>query len=175
MNLLHDISAGTNDAFNVLVEIPCGSSNKYELDKETGLIKLDRANYGPAPYPTNYGFIPQTHWEDGDAIDVLLMSSFPIASGVLVEARPVALMKMIDGGESDDKIIAVPIEDRRMEHYEDVDDLNKHTVKEIQHFFETIKVLKGKPVEVKVLGFEDKAAAKAAFEHARKLYEEKVK
>lgn len=173
MNLLHDIPAGTSETFNVLVEIPNGSSNKYELDKETGLIKLDRANYGPAPYPTNYGYIPQTHWEDGDAIDVLLMSSFPIHPGVLVEARPVGLMKMIDGGESDDKIIAVPVEDRRMEHYQDVHDLNKHTLKEIQHFFETIKVLKGKPVEVKVEAFEDKEAAMMAFEHARKLYEDK--
>lgn len=172
MNLLHDIPAGTKDAINVLVEIPCGSSNKYELDKETGLIKLDRANYGPTPYPSNYGFIPQTHWDDGDAMDVLLFSTFPIHPGILVTARPVGLMKMTDDGESDDKIIAVPADDRRWEDVKDISDLNKHTLKEIKLFFETIKLLKGKPVEVTVHDFLDVQSAHEAFEKACKLYNE---
>jgi inorganic pyrophosphatase len=173
MNVWHDISAGSPDEMNVIVEIPNGSSNKYEIDKETGLIKLDRANYGPTPYPANYGFVPQTLWEDGDAIDVLLFSSFPIHPGILVPARPVGLMKMVDGGENDDKIIAVPVDDRRWEDVKDIADMNQHTLKEVKVFFETIKLLKGKPVAVVVHSFESAAQAKEAFEHSRKLYREK--
>jgi inorganic pyrophosphatase len=174
MNLLHDITAGTPDELNVIIEIPAGSQNKYEVDKETGLIKLDRANYGPTPYPANYGFVPQTHWDDGDAIDVLLFSSFPIHPGVLVPSRIIGVMRMIDGGESDDKLLCVPVEDRRFEDVQDVGDLNKHTVKEVQHFFETIKQLKGKPVEVKVIAFEDKAKGAETLIRARELYENKA-
>ena len=147
--------------------------NKYEVDKATGLVSLDRVNYGPTPYPTNYGFIPQTHWDDGDAVDVLLIASYPIHPGILVPSRIVGVMRMIDGGESDDKIICVPVDDRRLENVQDVGNLNPHLVKEVQHFFETIKLLKGKPVEVKVLGFEDKASGVSAFERASKLYQEK--
>ncbi|HVX91523.1 MAG TPA: inorganic diphosphatase [Candidatus Paceibacterota bacterium] len=175
MNLLHDIPAGTPDELNVIIEIPHGSHNKYEVDKETGMIALDRANYGPAPYPTNYGFIPQTHWDDGDAIDVLLISSHPIPSGILVSSRAVGVMRMIDDGESDDKIICVPVNDRRMEDIQDIADVNKHLIKEIQHFFETIKQLKGKPVVVEVKGFEGKEAAVSTLERARKMYQEKNK
>lgn len=173
MNLLHDIAPGTADELNVIIEIPAGSQNKYEIDKETGLLKLDRANYGPTPYPTNYGFIPKTLWDDGDAVDVLLLSSFPIHPGVLVPSRIVGIMKMTDGGESDDKIICVPVDDRRLEDIQDVSDLNKHSLKEIQLFFETIKQLKGKPVIVTVHGFEDKASGAAAFERAVQMYNEK--
>ncbi len=173
MNLLHDIAPGTADELNVIIEIPAGSQNKYEIDKETGLIKLDRANYGPTPYPTNYGFIPQTLWDDGDAVDVLLLSSFPIHPGILVPSRIVGIMKMTDDGESDDKIICVPSDDRRWEDVQDVTDLNKHSLKEIKLFFETIKQLKGKPVEVTVHGFEDKKSGAAAFERACQLYTDK--
>lgn len=173
MNLLHDIDPGTKDEMNVIVEIPKGSQNKYEMDKETGLIALDRANYSAAAYPCEYGFIPQTLWDDGDAVDVLLLATFPIPPGVLVAARPVALMKMIDTGENDYKIIAVPIDDRRWESVQDLKDINEHTLREIQHFFETYKRLKGKPAEVVIEGFEGKEAAQAAFERSRKMYEEK--
>jgi inorganic pyrophosphatase len=170
MNLLHDIDPGTKEEMNIIVEIPQGSHNKYEVDKETGLIKLDRVNYGPTPYPVNYGFVPQTLWDDGDAIDVLLVASHPIDSGVLVPSRLVGVMRMIDGGESDDKLICVPVNDRRMEEIQDIPDMNKHLLKEIQHFFETIKLLKGKPVVVEVKGFEDRAAAEASFIRSRELY-----
>ncbi len=171
MNLLHDIPAGTKEEMNVIVEIPKGSSNKYEVDKETGLIKLDRANYGPTPYPVEYGFVPQTLAEDGDALDVLIFATFPIHPGILVAVRPIGLMTMTDAGEQDDKILAVPVEDRRWEDVQDVQDLNQHTLKEIKLFFETIKQLKGKPAEVTVHGFENKAAAEAAFERNRSMYE----
>lgn len=171
---IYDIGPGTPEALNVIVEIPQGSSNKYEYDTETGLIKLDRANFGPTPYPTNYGFIPGTLGEDGDAYDVLLLSSYPVHPGVLVEARPVALMKMTDEGEVDDKLICVPVKDRRWEEVLDVGNLNTHTLKEIKLFFETIKLLKGKPGTVVVHGFEDRAAALAAFEYAKDAHAKKA-
>ena len=173
MSTMYNLPSGTIDSLNVIVEIPQGSSNKYEYDVETGLMKLDRANYGPTAYPVNYGFIPGTLGEDGDAYDVLLLSSYPIHPGILVEARAVALMKMTDEGEVDDKLVCVPIKDRRWEDVKDVGDLNKHTLKEIKLFFETIKILKGTPGTVTVHGFEDRTAAGAAFELSKKLHKEK--
>src|SRR3990167_706145 len=144
MNLWHGISLGDNapEEVNMIVEIPKGSHNKYELDKETGLIKLDRANYNASPYPCEYGFIPQTYGEDGDALDILLLATYPLAPGVLVTMRPVALMEMTDSDEPDNKIIGVPVDDRRWEDIQDLKDLNQHTLREFQHFFETIKQLK---------------------------------
>lgn len=173
MNLLHDIDPGTKDAMNVIIEIPKDSHNKYEIDKKTGLIKLDRANYSSAAYPFDYGFVPQTLWDDGDALDVIVLTSYPLNVGVLVEARPVAILHMVDGGDADDKIIAVPSEDKRWDDVQDLADINKHTLKEIQHFFETYKQLKGKPVEVKIDGYEGADKAHEAFERARKMYADK--
>src|SRR3989344_7221468 len=134
MNLWHDISPGKKvpEEINVIVEIPKDSHNKYELDKETGLIKLDRANYNNAPYHCEYGFIPQTLAEDGDAADVLVLATYPLHPGILVNARPVGLMQMTDGGESDDKIICVPMNDIRWDDIKDVQDLNQHTLKEFK-------------------------------------------
>jgi len=173
MNLLHDIEPGTAEEMNVIIEVPKGSHNKYEIDKATGLIALDRVNYSAAPCPFDYGFVPRTLWEDGDALDVIVLTTYPLAVGVLVAARPVAILEMIDTGESDAKVIAVPVEDRRWEEVRDLADLNKHTLKEIQHYFETYKQLKGKPAEVVVVGFKGKTEAVAAFERARKMYDEK--
>ncbi len=175
MNLWHDITIGKNapEEFNCIIEIPKGSHNKYEIDKETGLIKLDRANYNGAPYPCEYGFLPRTLWEDGDAIDVLLLATYPIPPGILVAIRPVALMEMTDDGESDYKIIGVPTDDVRWNDVKDLADLNKHTLKEIKLFFETIKLLKGKPIEVTVHGFKGKAEAIEAIKKSQKLYAEK--
>lgn len=175
MNLWHDITIGKNspEEFNCIIEIPKGSHNKYEIDKETGLIKLDRANYGPAAYPFDYGFVPQTLWEDGDALDVILLSTFPVNTGVLVNARPVALLEMTDSGESDYKIIAVPVEDRRWEDVKDLADLNNHSLREFQNFFETIKQLKGKPAVVEIHGYKGKAEAIEAIKKSQQLYSEK--
>ena len=173
MNLLHDIDPGTKKEMKVIIEIPKDSHNKYEIDKETGLIALDRANYSSAAYPFDYGFVPQTLWEDGDALDVILLTTYPLAVGVLVAARPVGLLKMIDSGDDDAKIIAVPANDRRWEDVQDLNDLNKHTLREMQHFYETYKALKGKPSEVVVEGFGDKEQAEAAFEKGRAAYEAK--
>lgn len=173
MNLLNDIAPGSKDEMNVIIEIPKGSSNKYEIDKETGMIALDRANYSSAPYPADYGFVPQTLWDDGDALDVIVLTTFPILPGILVKARPVAVMEMIDGGESDFKVVAVPVDDKRWDDVHDLEDVNKHTLKELQHFFETYKALKGKNNEVAVHGFKGKADAQAAFEKAVAAYKAK--
>lgn len=173
MNLLHDIEPGTKEAMNVIIEIPKDSHNKYEIDKKTGLIKLDRANYSSAAYPFDYGFVPQTLWDDGDALDVIVLTTYPLDVGVLVPARPVGVLHMVDDGDADEKIIAVPCDDKRWDDVQDIKDVNQHQLKEFVHFFETYKQLKGKPVEVKIDGYEGAAVAQAAFERARKLYTNK--
>lgn len=176
MNLWHEVTRGNNipNEINVIIEIPKGSPNKYEIDKETGLIKLDRANYSAHPYPFDYGFVPQTLWDDGDALDVIVLTTFPLSTGILVNARPVAVMNMIDGGESDYKIIAVPVDDKRWDDVYDLSDLNKHMLKEFAHFFETYKELKkGEKGEVIIEGVDGKKEAIAAVEKSVKLYQEK--
>lgn len=175
MNLWHDISAGDNvpNEINVIIEIPKGSNNKYEIDKETGLIKLDRANYSSAPFPYDYGFVPQTLWDDGDALDVIVLTTFPLQTGILVNVRPVAVMDMVDSGESDYKIIAVPTEDKRWEDVQDLSDVNQHTLKEFQHFLETYKILKGKPAPVEIKSVSGKAEAMAAITKSIELYKQK--
>lgn len=168
MNLLHDINSGTKEEINVIIEINKGSKNKYEIDKKTGLIALDRVAHTAQDFPFDYGFVPQTLWDDGDALDVVLLTTYPLLPGILVRVRPVALMKMIDGGEGDDKVIAVPVDDPRWKEVNDLTDINKHTLKEIEHFYSTYKKLQNK--EVVVNGFENKASAEAAFEKGRKMY-----
>lgn len=169
-NLWHDVSLGKNapQEINVIVEIPKGSKNKYEIDKETGLIALDRAMHTAQDYPFDYGFTPQTLWEDGDALDVVLLTTYPLSSGILVNARPVAIMHMTDSGEGDDKVIAVPVNDPRWDEVQDLKDINKHTLKEMEHFFTTYKKIQNKVVEVS--GFEGKDAAQAAVLKSIELY-----
>jgi inorganic pyrophosphatase len=173
MNLWHEVSSGEQapEVINVIVEIPKGSKNKYEIDKEIGLIKLDRAMKTSQDYPFDYGFVPQTLWEDGDALDVVLLTTYPLAPGILVEARPVAVMRMVDGGDGDDKILAVPKDDPRWEEVKDLADINKHTVKEIQHFFETYKSIDKKVVEI--TGVEDREAALEAVKKGLQMYRDK--
>lgn len=175
MNLWHDIPLGEKapEEFNVVVEIPRGSHNKYEIDKESGLIKLDRVNYSAAFYPCDYGFAPRTLWDDGDAMDVIVITTNPIPPGILVTVRPVGLMKMTDGGESDDKVIAVPIEDIRFDELQDLEGVAKHKLRELQHFFEQNKKLKKKPVEIEVHGFFPKKDALKAIERSMELYNQK--
>lgn len=178
MNLWHDISRGDNipDEINVIIEIPKNSPNKYEIDKETGLIALDRANYSSAAYPFDYGFVPQTLWDDNDALDVIVLTTYPLQTGILVKVRPVAVMKMIDGGESDWKVIGVPVDDKRWEGVNDVADLNEHNLKEYVHFFETYKELKkGDKKAVTIEGIEGKETAMEAVRKSIELYEEKFK
>lgn len=171
MNLLHDIAPGTAESINVIIEINKGSKNKYEIDKETGIIALDRVAHTAQDFPFDYGFIPQTLWDDGDAIDVVLLTTHALLPGILVRVRPVAIMSMIDSGDSDDKIIAVPVDDPRWNDVKDLADLNSHTIKEIEHFYATYKKIQNKLVEVK--GFKGRSDAISAFERGQKLYKEK--
>ena len=176
MNLWHEVSRGKNipEELNVIIEIPKNSPNKYEIDKETGLIALDRANYSSSPYPFDYGFVPQTLWEDGDALDVIVLTTYPLDTGILVRVRPVAVMEMIDSGESDFKILAVPVDDKRWEDVHDLADINKHTIKEYVHFFENYKELKkGEKGIVTIPKISGKAEALEAVLKSVKLYEEK--
>ena len=170
MNLWHDISIGKKvpAEINVIVEIPKGSNNKYEIDKETGLIALDRALHTAQSYPFDYGFVPQTLWDDNDALDVVLLTTYPLSPGILVAARPIGIMRMVDGGEGDDKVIAVPVSDPRWDEVKDLKDVNKHTLKEMEHFFTTYKKLQNKIVEIS--GFEGKDAALAAVTRSIELY-----
>lgn len=170
LNLLHDITPGDNipNEITVVVEINKGSKNKYELDKETGLIKLDRVMHTGQDYPFDYGFVPQTHWHDGDPLDVVLLTTYPLIPGLLLTARPVGVMDMIDGGESDAKIIAVPVEDPRFKKIQDLSDVNPHTIEEIRHFFETYKQIQKK--EVTIPSIRDAAAAREVIAESIALY-----
>ncbi len=145
---------------NVIVEIPQGSSIKYELDKDSGALVVDRFLHTAMAYPFNYGFIPHTHAEDGDPVDVLMLSSFPVAPGSVIMARPIGLLQMEDEAGRDDKIIAVPLVkiDPHYADVEDIDDLGTATKNKIKHFFETYKELEpGK--WVKTTGFMNKENA----------------
>lgn len=171
MDLWHEVQPGDASTMHVVVEIPRGSKNKYEIDKETGLIALDRPAHTGQDFPFDYGFVPQTLWDDDDPIDVIILTTFPLHPGVLVRVRPVGIMNMIDGGEADDKVIAVPIDDPRWKPVQDIEDVNEHTLKEIRHFYSTYKKIQEKKVEVH--GFKGVDAAKEAFKRGRTLYKEK--
>ncbi len=171
--MLHDIDPGTPDSINVIIEINKGSKNKYEIDKKTGIIALDRVAHTSQDFPFDYGFIPQTLWDDGDAMDVVLLTTYPLFPGILVRVRPVAIMSMNDSGDADDKIIAVPVDDPRWDDVEDLTDLNPHTLREIEHFYSTYKQLQKKEVIIK--DFKDKNAAKQAFARGIKMYQDSKK
>lgn len=176
MNLWHDISHGSDipAEVNVIIEIPKNSSNKYEIDKETGLIALDRANYSSAPYPCDYGFVPQTLWDDDDALDVIVLTTYPLHPGILVRARVIGMLDMIDGGEGDAKILSVPVDDKRWDDVRNITDVNKHTLKEIVHFFETYKELKkDKKGTVTINGWQDVEHARKAVSRSIDLYNQK--
>lgn len=171
MNLWHEIEPGNKEKMNVIIEINKGSKNKYEVDKKTGLIALDRAAHTSQDFPFDYGFVPQSLWHDNDPLDVIVLTTFPLLPGVLVRARPVAIMNMIDGGEGDDKIISVPCDDPRWDEVKDLADINKHTIKEIEHFYSTYKKLQNK--EVEVTGFKGREDAEKAFVEGLDLYKAK--
>lgn len=171
MNLWHEIDPGTKEKMDVIIEIQKGSKNKYEVDKKTGLIALDRVMHTSQDYPFDYGFVPRSLWHDGDPLDVVVLSTYPFAPGVLVKCRPVAVVHMVDDGERDEKIIAVPVKDPRFDSVQDKDSINPHTLREIEHFFLTYKKLQNK--EVAINGIDGKAEAEAAFEESLALYKEK--
>lgn len=139
---------GVPHIVNAVIEVPAGSKCKYELDKETGMIVLDRILFSSVVYPHNYGFIPQTLCEDHDPLDILVLCQFPIAPGAFCRAKPIGVMHMLDAGEQDDKIIAVAADDPQFSHYADVSELPAHMLKEITNFFSTYKMLQNKKVIV---------------------------
>lgn len=149
-NIWHDISPERirPEDFICVVEISKGSKKKYELDKETGLIILDRILYTSTHYPANYGFIPRTYGDDGDPLDVLLLCSEPLEPLTLVRAYPIGMISMIDNGRSDEKIIAIPFNDPNYNMYTDIDQLPSHIFAEMRHFFSVYKNLENKTTAV---------------------------
>lgn len=146
----HDVTPGEHlpTEFTAIIEIPMGSSIKYELDKETGLLKMDRILYSAVYYPANYGFIPQTFAEDDDPLDVLVLCQEAVAPLTMMQARAVGVMTMIDGGKPDHKIIAVAINDPEYNGVQDATDLPPHRLMMMRRFFQDYKQLEGKAVEV---------------------------
>ena len=153
MNIWHDISASAiaPERFEAVIEIPKGSKAKYELDKSTGMLRLDRILYTSTVYPANYGFIPRTLAEDGDALDVLVLSSEPILPMTLVTCAPIGLLKMVDGGTADEKVIAVALCDPTYKDYDSVSALPRHVLDEMAHFFGVYKALEHKETAVEQL------------------------
>ncbi len=158
---------------NAVIEIPQGSRAKYEIDKPSGLLKLDRVIYSSFYYPTNYGFIPQTYGDDKDPLDILVMSSISIQPLCLVESKVIGVMQMIDQGDADDKIIAVAANDPSINYINNIEELPKHFFSELRHFFEEYKTLENKSVVVEEFG--DKATALKIIEEAIGAYKEKFK
>jgi len=158
MNIWHDISPERikKDNFVAIIEISKGGRNKYELDKETGMLKLDRVLYTATHYPANYGFIPRTYAGDSDPLDVLVLCQEKIVSLAMVEVYPIGVLKMIDSYEFDEKIIAVPKNDPFLNMYKDISEVPEHISSEIKHFFEVYKQLEGKNTMVdKIEGREE--------------------
>ncbi len=154
MHPWHDIyvdDALLERGFPVVIEVPQGSKNKYEIDKQTGFLRLDRVLYSAVHYPANYGFIPRTLCDDGDALDVLVLAQVPVHPMTIVEARAIGLMRMQDDKGGDDKIIAVSTRDPAVADYRDQSELPSHTMREIQRFFADYKVLEGKTVTIEEL------------------------
>lgn len=153
MNVWHDISPEVikPQDFTAVIEIPKGSSCKYEMDKDTGMLRLDRLLYTSTHYPANYGFIPRTFADDGDPLDVLVICDEPIYPMTLMRVYPIGVMRMIDGGALDDKIIAVPYSDPTYNHIRSIDELPAHIFDEMMHFFSVYKQLENKQTAVKEL------------------------
>ena len=172
-NIWHDINPRriSPEKFMAVIEIPKGVKNKYEMDKETGLLRLDRVLYTSTHYPANYGFIPRTYALDGDPLDVLVICHEEIVPLTLVETYPIGVLKMIDGGEEDEKIIAIPVNDPYLNNYKNITELPTQLLDEIMHFFEVYKQLEKKQTSVdKMLGRDE---AEAIVEKCINNYKEK--
>ena len=170
----HEVSVGRKPpAFiNGIIEIPRGSRAKYEIDKESGLIKLDRVIYASMYYPLNYGFIPQTLGEDGDPLDIVVLTQVSVVPLCLVPSKVIGVMQMIDRGEADEKIIAVAEQDPSVSGIENMEDLPVHLISELRHFFENYKTLENKKVVINE--FLSKEVAFGVIEACAKNYQEKI-
>ncbi len=172
MNAWHDIDAAriTAEKFVAIIEIPKGSKKKYELDKATGLIKLDRILFTSTHYPSNYGFIPRTLADDNDPLDVLVLCSEVLDPLTMVECYPIGVVKMVDNQEVDEKIIAIPFRDPVYSGYRDVSTLPQHVLHEISHFFEVYKALEHSETSVKTIL--DREKALEIIEASKESYDE---
>jgi inorganic pyrophosphatase len=150
INPWHNVSIGRKypEVVQSIIEIPKGSRAKYELDKESGLLRLDRVLYSSVYYPANYGFIPRTYCDDRDPLDILVMSLINLEPLCIVDAKVIGVMRMLDNGEADDKIIAVANSDVSVNHISDISELPQHTIQELRNFFEDYKKLENKTVVV---------------------------
>jgi inorganic pyrophosphatase len=169
----HDIPTGPNPPAEVtaVIEIPTNERNKYELDKELGVFRLDRVLHSAVHYPGDYGFLPRTLAEDGDPLDVLVLMTIPVFTGCLVTARPIGLFHLLDRGVADEKVLAVPIGDPYSEGLNDLKDIPSHYLKEIEHFFQVYKDLEGLRTETR--GFEGAEAAREAVRRSMAAYTER--
>jgi len=167
----HGVPSGTHAprVVNAIIEIPQGSRCKYEIDKASGLLKLDRVIYSSFYYPINYGFIPQSYGGDKDPLDILVITTLPVQPLTLMEAKVIGVMQMVDSGEPDDKIIAVAANDPGVNHYNNIEELPQHFFDELRHFFEEYKKLENKSVLVEDFG--DKAKALEIISTALTFYQ----
>jgi inorganic pyrophosphatase len=172
-NPWHEVSYGEKipEIVNAIIEIPRNSRAKYELDKATGLLKLDRVLYSSVYYPSNYGFIPRTYCDDNDPLDILVLSQIEMQPLCLVEAKVIGVMRMLDQGEADDKIIAVCANDMSVAHINDISELPAHFIKEMRHFFEEYKKLENKVVKIEE--FQGARLAKKIIAHSINDYKAK--
>lgn len=172
MNIWHDIDEARvgSEKFYAVIEIPKGGKSKYEMDKATGMLRLDRILYTSTHYPANYGFIPRTYAEDNDPLDVLVLCSETIQPMSLVECFPIGVITMTDSGEADEKIIAIPVHDPSYNMYQDIEDLPKHIFDEMAHFFTVYKALENK--ETAVDRVDNREIAKEIIEKSIARYKE---
>lgn len=176
-NLVHRLPAGKNPPYevNCLVEIPKGCTNKYEYDKNTGAFVLDRVLYEAVFYPTEYGIIPKTlNIQDGDPLDVMVLSTFPTFPGCVISCRPIGVLRLNDSGEEDNKIIAVPADDPRFEEIKDLNDLPVHTKKEIKNFWENYAELQPDK-KIRIDGWSGRQTAHQLIKTAIKTYQKQSK
>ena len=169
----HDVPVGPDapDEFNVVIEVAKNSKVKYEMDKETGLLSVDRILYSSMIYPENYGFVPRTLAEDGDPLDVLVLMQTPVQPMSVLTVRPVGYLPMTDDGEEDDNLVCVHVDDPQYAHIAQLADFGAHRIEEIQQFFREYKNLEGKEVEVGEPDGRERAVA--AVKKGIRLYEEK--
>ena len=174
MHAWHDVELGEDLAryFRAVIEIPKGSKVKYELDKATGLLSLDRVLHSAVHYPANYGFLPRTFCGDGDPLDVLVLGQEPVVPLCVLRARAIGVLSMSDDKGQDDKIIAIHVDDPEYEHYRDVGELPPHRLRELERFFLDYKVLEDKVVNVEDL--RGRADAERVIHAAVRLYRERI-
>lgn len=171
MNPWHDVKLNLNENYELscVIEIPALSKVKYEIDKETGLLKVDRILYSSVHYPCNYGLFPQTYCDDGDPLDVLVLGQSPVFPLSIMRVRPVGVLRMLDQGKGDDKIISVHIDDPEYNHIHKLSEIAPHKISEIKQFFESYKALEKKEVEIHSI--DDEKTARLVIDESIRAYE----